>query len=172
MQELPYLSAAYDSDPDLIEVGIGEIVVAEAPKRLLTPALGSCVGVALYDMFSHRGGLLHVMLPSPSSESTESASGRFASHAVPELVRLMEDAGSPRRRLQAKIAGGAAMFRGDASVAGVGGRNVAEVKRQLSLMNVRLVAEDTGEAHARTVELVLSTGEFLVKSYQFGLRRL
>lgn len=172
MQELPYTAAVYDSDPDLIEVGIGELVVAEAPKRLLTPALGSCVGVALYDAFNRRGALAHIMLPTPSTESTDGLSGRFASYALPELIRLLADAGSPRRRLKAKIAGGAAMFRGDASVAGIGGRNVDEVKRQLSLMNIPLVAEDTGEAHARTVELVLATGDFLVKSYQFGLRRL
>jgi len=172
VQELPYTAAVYDSDPDLIEVGIGELVVAQAPKRLLTPALGSCVGVALYDAFGHRGGLAHVMLPCPSSESVDGNSARFASFAVPELLRLMDAAGSPRRRIRAKIAGGAAMFRGDTSVAAIGGRNIAEVRRQLSLMNIPLEAEDTGEAHARTVELVLSSGELLVKSYQFGLRRL
>lgn len=159
-------------DPLLVEVGIGELVVAESPKRLLTPALGSCVGLSLYDMYSRRGALCHIMLPSPGFNGQQGTSGRFADFAVAELVRMMADAGSPRRRLEAKMAGGAAMFRGDTAMANIGGRNVVEVKKQLELMQVPLVAEDTGEAYARTVELDLDTGELLVRSYQFGVRRL
>lgn len=64
------------------------------------------------------------------------------------------------------------MFKAEASTQGIGGRNVAEVKRQLALMSVPLTAEDTGETHARTVELVLESGELLVRSYQFGVLRL
>ena len=165
-------AAAAQRDPNLIEIGIGELVVAQAPKRILTPALGSCVGVAIYDVFGRRGGLAHVMLPSPTKVSHRELVGRFAELAVPELVRMLDDEGSMRGRLQAKIAGGAAMFHGDSVGAGVGARNVAEVKRQLALMRIPLLAEDTGEAHARTVELVLETGEFVVRSYQFGVTRL
>lgn len=169
---IPVDEGLFGPDADLIEVGIGELAVAEAPKRLLTPALGSCVGIALYDPYARRGGLAHVMLPTPAANATDSDHGRFADYAVKELVHLMVDRGSLRRRLHAKIAGGAAMFRGEPSVAGIGDRNVAEVKRQLALMSVPLVAEDTGESYARTIELVLDTGELLVRSYQFGVRRL
>lgn len=163
---------AYGDEADLIEVGIGELVVAEAPKRLLTPALGSCVGIALYDPYSYRGALGHVMLPTPAIHSETEELGRFADFAVKELVRLLVEGGALKRRLLAKIAGGAAMFRGDPAVASIGDRNVAEVKRQLALMSIPLVAEDTGESYARTIELVLETGELLVRSYQFGVRRL
>lgn len=163
----------YDrKDPELVEVGIGELVIAESPKRLLTPALGSCVGLALYDSYASRGALSHIMLPSPGFNGELGTNGRFADFAVAELVRMMSEAGSPRRRLQAKIAGGAAMFRGDATIAHIGSRNVIEIKNQLALMSVPLVAEDTGEGYARTVELDLETGDLLVRSYQFGVRRL
>jgi chemotaxis protein CheD len=154
----------------VIEVGIGEIVVAEAPARLVCSALGSCVGVAIWDSSARRGGLAHVMLPSPARSGVESA--RFATVAVPRLVEELISAGSAKRRLVAKIAGGAAMFRGEAATEGVGERNIVEVKRQLALMSVHLLAEDTGEAHARTVELVLETGELTVRSNRFGIRRL
>lgn len=165
--------ALFADDPDLIEVGIGELMVGEAPSRLMTPALGSCVGVALYDPYVRRGALGHVMLPAPTANGDgPAARGRFADYAVNELVRMLQERGTLRRRIQAKIAGGAAMFRGDHAVPSIGDRNVAEVKRQLALMSIPLVAEDTGESHARTVELVLETGELLVRSYQFGLRRL
>jgi chemotaxis protein CheD len=160
------------TDANVLEVGIGEIVVAEAPARLVTPALGSCVGVIIYDAFAKRGALSHVMLPSPALKGMGGQSGRFADFAVPEMVRLMRDRGSLLSRLEARIAGGAAMFRGDTTIARVGVRNVTEVKRQLELMSIPLVAEDTGEAYARTLELTLQTGEVIVRSYQYGVRRL
>lgn len=165
-------ASAFQHDSLLVEIGIGELVVAQAPKRILTPALGSCVAVAIYDPFTHRGGLAHVMLPTVTKESQRQLVGRYAELAVPELVNMLRDAGSLRTRLWAKVAGGAAMFRGDSVGQGVGARNVAEVRRQLALMSIPLLAEDTGEAHARTVELVLETGEFVVRSYQFGVTRL
>lgn len=159
--------------PEMIEVTLGEIAVAEAPAVLMTAALGSCVGVAIYDQHVHRGGLAHVMLPSPTSARPgDGRPARFADWAVPELVRQLQERGSLKRRLVAKIAGGAAMFRGEGIGAGIGQRNVAEVKRQLALMSIPLLAEDTGEAHARTVEFSLSNGELLVRSYQFGVRHL
>lgn len=167
------ISALFAPDPMLIEVGVGELAVAEHPIRLLTPALGSCVGVAIWDPFCRRGGLAHIMLPMPAEGGAPGSSPlRFASEAVPELVRRMVERGSGQRRMRAKIAGGAAMFKGEAAIADIGSRNIAEVKRQLSLMSVPLVAEDTGERHARTVELLLDSGVMLVRSYQFGVRRI
>lgn len=159
-------------DIDVVEVTLGELAVAEPPAVLVTAALGSCVGVAIFDIHTHRGGLAHVMLPTAHGKRAEAMPGRFADHAIPGLVDALHKRGSLRRRLVAKIAGGAAMFRGEGLGAGIGERNVAEVKRQLALMSIPLLAEDTGEAHARTVELDLGTGEFVVRSYQFGVRRL
>lgn len=164
--------ARKSADPLLIDIGIGELAIAKAPYRIMTPALGSCVGVSLYDPISKRGGLAHIMLPAPTKERQRAFVGRFAELAIPELVRMLREAGALQMRLEAKIAGGAAMFRSESAGETVGARNVAEVKRQLALMSIPLRAEDTGEAHARTVELVLATGELLVRSYQFGVARL
>ena len=147
--------------------------VAEHPKRLMTPALGSCVGVALWDPSARRGALAHIMLPAPASSSVNPESSRFASWAVPALVELMLADGSPRRRLRAKIAGGAAMFRGQAAhIPNLGDRNVAEVRRQLEIVRVRLVAEDTGGNFARTIELCLDSGILVVRSYKLGASEL
>jgi len=159
-------------DPLLVEVGVGEVRVAQHPKRLMTPALGSCVGVAIWDPQRRCGGMAHVMLPMPTNGAGSETYGRFAATAVPLLISMLVGDGSNRRRLQAKIAGGAAMFRGDAAIANIGERNIIEVKRQLSLMSVPLVAEDTGEGHARTIELRLDSGTLLVRSYKFGVREL
>jgi chemotaxis protein CheD len=80
--------------------------------------------------------------------------------------------GATRDRLCAKIAGGAAMFRGHTPTTSVGERNVAEVRRQLDRQHVRLVAEDTGGNFARTIELSLDSGILLVRSYGFGTSEL
>jgi chemotaxis protein CheD len=158
--------------PDTIEVGVGELALAQHPKLLITLALGSCVGISLWDATLKQGGLAHVMLPHPPESMPTRDLHRFASVAVPDMVRLMAEKGSARRRLVAKIAGGAAMFASDTGIATIGDRNVAEAKRQLELLNIPLIAEDTGGGHARTVELHLDTGAFRVRSYLYGIREL
>ena len=159
-------------DEFLVEIGVGGVGVTEHPQRLMTPALGSCVGVALWDPATRWGGLAHVMLPAPGDSSANPESGRFASWAVSALVELMVGGGAQQRRLVAKIAGGAAMFRGEACVGNLGERNIAEVRRQLEIAHVPLVAEDIGGNYARTIELHLDSGLLVVRSYRFGTSEL
>ena len=159
-------------DPDRIEVGMGEIAVAEYPRYLMTPALGSCVGIAVYDRLHRRGALAHVMLPRPMDTVAPGIATRFASVAVDLIVEELIARGSLRRRLEAKIAGGAAMFRGDARFAAIGERNIAEVRERLELAKVPIVAEDVGGSHARTIELRLESGTLVVRSYLYGIDRL
>lgn len=50
----------------MITVGISDLNVARAPDVLVTYALGSCVGICLYDSFTRVAGLSHIMrLPVP-----------------------------------------------------------------------------------------------------------
>jgi chemotaxis protein CheD len=165
-QLLPLTSAL------LVEVGLGALAIASHPKRLMTPALGSCVAVTLWDPARRCGALGHVMLPSPGSTTTIPDSPRFASWAVPELIRLLVESGSRHTSLRAKIAGGAAMFRGENAATLIGERNVAEVRYQLDVARIPLCGEDVGGSHARTVEILLDSGVVLVRSYKFGTRQL
>jgi chemotaxis protein CheD len=158
-------------DENTILIATGELAVGEHPQILVTPALGSCVGITLWDAFARRGGMAHVMLPTPSDTRVEGLVDRFASIAIPKLVSLVAN-GASGSRLVAKIAGGATMFGGDDSAASIGSRNVTEVKRQLALLRIPLVAEDTGGAHARTIELHLDTGLVVVRSYRYGIKDL
>lgn len=163
---------ALPADPLVVEVAPGGLAVAAHPRRLMTPALGSCVGVALWDSVRRQGGLAHVMLPAPGRMVLDPESGRFATWAVPELIRLLAEAGSKPRSLQAKIAGGAAMFHSDSPAETIGERNAAEVRQQLEAASIPLRAEDTGGTYARTVELHLDSGVLLVRSYWFDTRLL
>lgn len=159
------------TDANTALVMTGEFAVAEHPMVIITPALGSCIGISLWDAHRRRGGLAHIMLPSPADARTEGRMDRFASIALPRLAEAVADGGSTRR-LVAKIAGGSTMFGADSSLAKIGERNTVEVKRQLGLLRIPLVAEDTGGAHARTMELYLDTGLVVVRSYKYGIREL
>ena len=48
---------------NLVVVDISDQKIAASPDRLITYALGSCVGVSLYDPAMRMGGLAHVFLP-------------------------------------------------------------------------------------------------------------
>lgn len=162
----------FGRDPNLVEVGVGGLALGAHPAVLMTPALGSCVGVTLWDMSKGQGGLAHVMLPLSFDPVEPGDEGRFAASAIRRLIIELAVLGSPKRRLVAKMAGGAAMFRADSRLATIGERNAEELKRQLRLEGIPLIAEDTGGSHARTIELHLDTGVLLVRSYQFGVREL
>ena len=165
------ISNQWTAEPNVVVVTTGEFAVAEDPAWLLTPALGSCVGVAVWDATRRRGGLAHVMLPAPASARVSGRAERFASIAVPKLVQAVAN-GGPARRLVAKIAGGSAMFGHEGRSGTIGHRNVLEVRHQLELLRVPLVAEDTGGAHARTMELHPESGLVVVRSYRFGIKEL
>lgn len=158
-------------DENTVLIVTGELAVGDHPQILVTPALGSCVGVTLWDAFARRGGMAHVMLPTPNDTRIDGLVDRFASVAVPKLAELVAK-GSNTRRLVAKIAGGATMFGSENDVTSIGARNIEEVKKQLALLRIPLVAEDTGGAHARTIELHLDTGLVVVRSYRYGIKDL
>jgi chemotaxis protein CheD len=157
---------------DAVLVGVGELAVADYPQTLVTQALGSCVGLTLWDPIRRGGGMAHIMLPTKGDTAAEGLRFRFAASAVPALVDMLADAGSPKRRLVAKLAGGAAMFGADTGGASIGARNIAQTKLELAELGIPLRAEDTGGGHARTIELHLDTGILLVRSYVFGIREI
>jgi chemotaxis protein CheD len=163
---------AQEDDPERIIVGVGESACTLGPAVLVTQALGSCVGVALWDPRMHIAGLAHVMLPTQPGSGKGGRRHRFADIAIPELVEGMIDLGAGGRRLVAKLAGGASMFSGESGTDTIGDRNVAAVRDQLERAGVPVVAADTGGSHARTIELEPVTGILLVRTYTYGVHEI
>jgi chemotaxis protein CheD len=163
---------AQEDDPERIIVGVGEIACTLGPAVLVTQALGSCVGVALWDPRVHIGGMAHVMLPTAQGSDRGGRRHRFADIAIPELVERMIDLGAGSRRIVAKLAGGASMFSGESGTDTIGDRNVAAVRDQLERAGAQVVAADTGGSHARTIELSPATGMLLVRSYTYGMHEI
>ena len=152
-----------------ITVGIADLNVAKAPDTLVTYALGSCVGVCLYDNAKKIAGMVHVMLPL----STEAATGidnkrRYADTGIKELVDLMIKNGASRTGMTAKIAGGAQMFKVASAAFNIGERNVAAVKKTLAAYGIRIIAEDTGLDYGRTQFFYAENGTMEIRAATKG----
>ncbi len=133
---------------------------------ITTLGLGSCIGIAVYDSVTKIGGLAHIMLPDSTQMRNNLNIAKFADTGIEELVRRMVAAGANKRRLVAKIAGGARMFevKGMSGIGNVGERNAIASRKKLKQLGIPLVAEDTGLNFGRTVELYPETGEFYIKA--------
>ena len=157
-----------------ISVGISDYKLSKSPDTLVTYALGSCVGIALYDPLRNIGGLSHIMLPSSSlrSDGTIDDRMKYADTAIPDLISELERNGAGRRTIVAKLIGGANMFnmQGTSFVETIGERNIAAAKSELDRLGIRLVAEDVGSNYGRTVYFQLEDGMVRVQSLGKNVR--
>lgn len=155
---------------DQVPVRIGDLKVACGSSLLFTVGLGSCVAIALYDADARIGGLAHAMLPDPESGRKDAPPGRFASSAVTELIRVMEEHGASRGRLRARLAGGASMFRDVLDRAGLrlGRRNVEAARTALAAAGIPVDGEEVMGTYGRSVFLRISDGRILVTTVNHG----
>ncbi len=152
-------------------VGISDFVAAKGPDILVTYALGSCVGICLYDSKLQIGGLSHIMLPDSNQFSKNEINRmKFADTAIADLVSEMRRLGADMRRITAKIAGGAKMFQTQpgSQIGSIGDRNVDSVKQVLKDLHIPLTAEDTRQNYGRTIHFYLGTGIMKVSSLNRG----
>lgn len=141
-------------------IGIGEYKIAGNPEVLVTLGLGSCVGVCIRDKRSSVGGMIHVMLP----ESKNDPNAKLSKYAYPGIKLMVDDMikmGARISGMEAKIAGGAAMF--ETKGFDVGRRNVDRVKSVLRELGIFLVSEDTGGNRARSIEYHIKEGDLFIK---------
>jgi chemotaxis protein CheD len=66
----------------VITVGIADMKLTRSEGVLITYALGSCVGVCLYDPVVKIAAMVHVMLPSKLEGSTDSNVYKFADTGI------------------------------------------------------------------------------------------
>ncbi len=143
----------------VINVGIADLNIAKNPDVLATYALGSCVGICLYDERIKLAGLAHIMLPWSSESSVPGDNmWRYADTGINELISRMCRNGTSVNKLTAKIAGGAQMFKAKSAVFNIGERNVDAVKKVLTAYRIPIIAEETGKNFGRTVFFYSDTG--------------
>lgn len=147
-------------------VTIGEAKAARAGTILYTLGLGSCVAIVMHDGEERVGGLAHALLPDPSAGRDVGSPARYASTAVEMLIELMEREGARRRRLRARLAGGASMFERLLTEGGrqLGSRNVEAARTALARAGVPVDREDVGGTHGRSVHLHVAEGRCIVSA--------
>jgi len=148
-------------------------VSGNVDDMLITHALGSCIGVAVYDPLVQVGGLLHFMLPDSSLDSSKAQKkpAMFADTGIPLLFKSCYKLGAEKKRMIVKIAGGAKIL-DDANYFRIGQKNITALRKMFWKNNVLISGEDTGENYNRTVEVSISTGTVIVKSSGRVLREL
>ena len=146
---------------DRIRVKMAEYKVCNSGNILVT-TVGSCVAIGLVDPVAGVGGLAHIMLPESNGKSDNV--GKYADTAIPAMLKEMEKKKAKRERIVAKIAGGARMFSFNSSkIDYVGDRNIEAVRKILKKYGIKIVGEDIGRNHGRTIEFYTSDGKMIVK---------
>ncbi|HEX3875750.1 MAG TPA: chemotaxis protein CheD [Bryobacteraceae bacterium] len=148
----------------LVVVGVADCKVsASAGAEVTTYALGSCIGLAVYDPYVKVGGLLHYMLPDSSIMSgTERNLYKFADTGIPKLIDEVCALGASKKRLDVWAAGAANML----TTAGgfeIGKRNHQALRRILWKAGLLVQAEAIGGNQSRSVRLEIATGKFWVQ---------
>lgn len=133
----------------------GQLKVVREPV-LLGTVLGSCVAVCLYAPGAG-GGMNHYVLPYAGPPGDYS--GKHGPRAIAELVAQLELAGLERKRLSAKIFGGASPL-GRSSL---GSENSLLAFRLMTDFRIPVLASDVGGSRGRRIVFDPLSGEAWVK---------
>lgn len=142
----------------------GEFYVSTERETIVT-VLGSCVSACVRDPVFGIGGMNHFMLPtSQGTGSWESqglsASTRYGSHAMEQLINVILKHGGNRRNLEVKLTGGGRIL---ARMTDIGRKNISFVEEYVKTECLKVLSHDLGDIYPRKVYYTPSTGKLLVK---------
>jgi len=148
-------------------IGIADMKISARPEDvLITYALGSCLGIAVYDPIAKVGGLLHVMLPVSTVNPEKAARNplMFVDTGVPELFKACYKMGAKKERIVVKVAGGASLQNNeDRDQFQIGKRNFLMLRKLLWKNNILIKSFDVGENYSRTMSMDMQTGDVVLK---------
>lgn len=145
---------------------VADWAAARHDTVIVTLGLGSCVAIMLHDPGAKVGAMAHILLPSTSLARDTSNPAKFPETAVPLMLERLSALGADRRRLQAKVAGGASMFAAlmTPGTIQMGERNVVAARNALRAAGVPLVAEAVGGSAGRSVRFAVADGRVVIRS--------
>ncbi|MDB5861774.1 MAG: Chemoreceptor glutamine deamidase CheD [Ramlibacter sp.] len=148
---------------DAVKILPGQYHASFGPGTITT-VLGSCVSTCLWDPVERIGGMNHFMLPGDTAapSATWTASARFGVYAMEVLINQMTRLGADRRRLVAKVFGGARVLAGFDKL-DVGAKNAEFVLEFLKVEGIPLAAQDLLDVHPRKVHFFPATGKVQMK---------
>jgi chemotaxis protein CheD len=150
----------------VVKVGVAEFRVGQAPARMMTLALGSCLGIVLHDPVAGVGALAHAMHPRRERVKNNANRAKFVDSVIPVLVSRMVRWGASRERVTAKLFGGARMFdalKGCPGILQIGDENILSAREVLGGLGIPVTAESVGGTCGRTIVFDLSDGSVSVR---------
>jgi len=146
-------------------VEVADMKMGKKGDMLVTHALGSCLGLMVYDPVAKVGGLLHAMLPLSkiNPKKAETNPCMFVDTGVPKLLEEVYKMGGQKSRLVVKGAGCGQPL-GKNEMFKIGERNYTVLRKLLWKNGILLDAQDIGGSASRTVHQDLSTGRIVISS--------
>ena len=137
---------------------------ADPGDTIITHALGSCIGVCVYDPVAKVAGMLHFQLPSATMDANRAAQQplMFADSGMDQLLAQVSSLGANKKRLKVKIAGAAQMLN-DGGLFNIGRRNHASIRKVLWQHGLFLDGEDVGGTTPRTLHMLVADGTVICK---------
>lgn len=147
--------------PNIKKAGIhiGGVFSSREPAVIRT-VLGSCVAACLYDPVALAGGMNHFMLPGGEDADLPT---RFGVHAMEVLINQLMELGADRRRLKAKIFGGADVLKMRGNFIRVAEKNREFIKQFLSVEGIPIVAQRLGGTDPLQVYFFTHDAKVLIK---------
>lgn len=149
-------------------VGVADLKVSNVQgERLITYALGSCLGIVVHDPVAGVAGMLHVMLPTGTIDPAkmQDKPAMFVDSGVPLLFKECYKLGAKKERMQVKVAGGAHQgAREEDDRFQIGKRNMIALRKLLWKNNVLVHAHETGGVQtSRTMWVDVTSGDVTLK---------
>jgi len=144
--------------------GMGEIVFARGAGVVGCIGLGSCVGTVLFDPRTQAAALAHVMLPEAQEGDAAVQPGKYATTALPALLRMLDTPPAFASRLKAILIGGGELFQNRSQALRIGERNVETLQRLLREARIEVVFEHIRGSSGRSFEFDVATGVIRVRA--------
>ncbi|MCP4153333.1 MAG: chemotaxis protein CheD [bacterium] len=148
-------------------VGVGEMIVSDDPEDLIiTYALGSCLGVVIYDPVAKVGGLLHAMLPDAAIARKKKEENfnpaKFVNTGIPLLFKEAYKLGAKKNKVNVRMAGCSKIL-DESNFFNIGKRNYAAARKLLWKNNVMLDAEHCDQSESITLSVSIRTGTVMMR---------
>ncbi|MFN4312368.1 MAG: chemoreceptor glutamine deamidase CheD [Ferrovibrio sp.] len=152
---------------NVVQVFQGDFFVSTREGEMLATVLGSCVAACIRDPVAAVGGMNHFLLPDKGGDTNPdlpfSASLRYGSYSMEQLINGILASGGRRERLEVKIFGGANVLAG---LRGIGHQNADFIERYLKAEGFKVTAADLRGNLPRKVQYFPSSGVARVKQIE------
>lgn len=147
-------------------VGVSDLRVSDnAGETIVTFALGSCLGVVVYDPVAKVGGLLHVMLPLSKAdpEKAQKKPAMYVDTGLTQLFKGIYKLGAHKENVVISVAGGASMKQaGGDDYFKIGKRNFTTLRKLLWKNGYMITNQDVGGNKSRTMALRMADGQVTI----------